>query len=125
MILLPKQIVASLPAETFGAMLFTVTIISSVELQPFNGSETVRVYVPPFVVVVDAELAINPFGPDQAKLTPGEVDEPLRLAKVARQVIVKSAPAEILGGVLFNETNKSSVEEQPLTGLVTVKVGNS
>ena len=68
----------------------------SVEKHPFPESVTVNVYVPVVETVGVNEELENPLGHDQLIVVP-PLCEPFRVTEVVSQVIVLSAPAEIVG----------------------------
>jgi hypothetical protein len=116
----------SAPAFAFGVLVFRVTNTTSVAVQPLIGSVTVNVYVPAAftvgVPVVAPETMFPPLLASQAKVTPADVEEPLKAIDVTVQDNTLSIPALAFGAVLFKVTKTTSVIKHPLAGLVTVTV---
>jgi hypothetical protein len=117
----------SIPAFTFGGVLFKVTKATSEAVQPLDGSVTVKVYVPAAftdgVAVVPPETMLPPLLATQANVAPSVVDEPLNAIEVVVHVKTLSIPAFTFGGVLFKVTKATSVAvHKVLIGFITVKV---
>ena len=90
-------------------------------MQPLDELVTVSVYFPALLTVGFCKVEIKLLGPLQLLVTP-DVDElPARVTEVLAQVIVPP-DAVAPGKIISCETIAVSVDIQPLTGLVTVKV---
>lgn len=76
------------PAFASGVLMFCETITDPVVVHPFEEFVTVTVYVPGILTVVPAVVAPS----DQAKLTPGVIEEASKLILRAVQVNVPPVP---------------------------------
>jgi hypothetical protein len=115
--------VCSEPASAFGKFPETFTTTELFAVQPFNGSVTVRVYVPAALTVGEAVVAPDTIpGPDQLNIAPLVADEPLSVTEVTEQVNVCEAPAFAFGAPAAEFTATLLVAVHPFAGSVTVIV---
>lgn len=111
------------PAFAFGAVVFEFTIAWAVAVHPFDGSETVTVYVPAVLTVGVAVFPPETIpGPAQLNVVPPVEEEPFKITEDEEQLIVCVPPPFAFGAVLFAVTATWSVAEHPLPGSVTVNV---
>lgn len=104
-----------------GTAVLELTLTTLVVLQLFDGSVTVKLYVPLLVVVVVPLVGALPPGL-QLYVTP-EVDElPVRVAVAFVQVIVWLLPTLRPGSVVLVVTVSVRLFLHPFDGSVTVKV---
>src|SRR6186713_504225 len=118
------RILLALAVTDAGATIFCVTLAVAVELQPLEGSVTVRIKSPGTVTVATAVLAVNPPGPLQLYPTPGVAELPVSTTfcwlqfnrAFAGTLLVLTA----VGTVVFWLIRSALLAVQPLTGLVAV-----
>jgi hypothetical protein len=103
---------------TLGVMMFWVTVVDAVMVQPFAGSVMVTVYVLGVVIVWVAVV----MPPPQLKVAPPVVEVAVRVSLVITQVKTVGGLMAALGAVMFWVTVTVAVEVHPLAGLVTVTV---
>jgi hypothetical protein len=109
------------PAVAPGTVVSFATLVVAMEIHPFAGLVTVKVYVPTVLTIGFCMVDVNPFVPVQKKLTPEVPELPDSATEVAVQV--KFPPFAVAPGPsVFEKTEAATVEVQPLTGLVTVSV---
>lgn len=117
----------SVPALTFGTVVFVVTATVPVFEQPFAGFVTVSVYVPAAVTFVLAEAGVEPagvpaVGPVHAYVTPPVVELPDNVTVVVEQVMVWALPTFTFGSAPLVVTTAVPVFVHPFDGSVTVSV---
>ena len=96
-------------------------------VHPFAGFVTVNVYMPAaettdveFVGVLPA--GVTPVGPVQEYVAPGVDELPFNVMVDVTQLIVRSGPTLICGGVVLAVTVTAAVFVHPFIALVVVKV---
>jgi hypothetical protein len=100
---------------------FALTTTELFALQPFDGSVTIKLYVPAVLTVgVGVEPPETIPGPVQLKVAPAVADDPLSITLVDEHVIVCVVPAFASGAVVFELTVTLLFAVQPLDGSVTV-----
>ena len=107
-------------AVTSGSFIFCSAITFTLEIHPFTGLVTVRVYFPGAAIGgVDIEEVKS--GPVQLYVTPGVRDVPVNLTTGDLQLSIPEAEAVTpAGGTTFFSTAASAKDLHPFAGLVTV-----
>lgn len=115
------QLMVPPAAVALGTLESGTTVAVAVEVQPFAGFVTVRVYTPILLTVGFCEPDVNPPGPAHANVAPGVVEAPEITVLLEAQVIIPPV-ADALGATKSPLTVAVAVEVQLFTGFVTVSV---
>jgi hypothetical protein len=102
----------------FGVVIFCVTVVEVVLVQPLAGLVTVTVHVAGVDIVLVA--VVTP--PPQLKVAPPVVEDAVSVSLVVEQVKTPGAAILAFGVAIFCVTETDAVLVQPFAGLVTVTV---
>jgi hypothetical protein len=116
------QVSAPPVAVAPGFVVFSVTVTVAVEVQPFTGFVTVKVYEPPAVTEGFCKADVKLPGPAQRYVTPEVVELPVSVTDGEAHVMVPLPPAAAPGANESFTTATLAIDVHPFDGSVVINV---